>query len=81
MPIYEYHCKKCGHDFEKLVPRAGTPVECEKCQSNEVEKLFSVFGTTATSQTAPASSCPAADSCPGAAASGGCGCAGKCHCH
>ena len=79
MPIYEYHCKKCGHDFEKLVPRAGTPVECEKCQSDDVEKLFSVFGTTATSQTAPAA-CPAADSCPAAAASG-CGCHGKCHCH
>jgi putative FmdB family regulatory protein len=79
MPIYEYHCKKCGHDFEKLVPRAGTPVECEKCQSDDVEKLFSVFGTNATSQTAPAA-CPAADSCPAAAASG-CGCHGKCHCH
>ena len=79
MPIYEYHCKKCGHDFEKLVPRAGTPVECEKCQSDDVEKLFSVFGTNATSQTAPAA-CPAADSCPVAAASG-CGCHGKCHCH
>ena len=80
MPIYEYHCKKCGHDFEKLVPRAGTPVECEKCQSDDVEKLFSVFGTTATSQTASAG-CPAAESCPAAAASGGCGCHGKCHCH
>ena len=79
MPIYEYHCKKCGHDFEKLVPRAGTPVECEKRQSDDVEKLFSVFGTNATSQTAPAA-CPAADSCPAAAASG-CGCHGKCHCH
>ena len=79
MPIYEYHCKKCGHDFEKLVPRAGTPVECEKCQSDDVEKLFSVFGTNTTSQTAPAA-CPAADSCPAAAASG-CGCHGKCHCH
>ncbi len=79
MPIYEYHCKKCGHDFEKLVPRAGTPVECEKCQSDDVEKLFSVFGTNATSQTAPAA-CPAADSCP-AAATSGCGCHGKCHCH
>ena len=80
MPIYEYHCKKCGHDFEKLVPRAGTPVECEKCQSDDVEKLFSVFGTNATSQTAPAA-CPAAASCPAAEASGGCGCHGKCHCH
>ncbi len=76
MPIYEYICQECGHAFEKLVPRAGTPVECEKCNSSKVEKQFSVFGTSATSQTAV--KCPVADSCPGAAASGGCGCHGKC---
>lgn len=43
MPIYEYECRKCGRRFEKLVPRAGTPVVCEHCGSAKVEKQFSVF--------------------------------------
>ena len=73
MPIYEYICKSCGCAFEKLVPRAGTAVECEKCGSDQVEKQFSVFAAAATS---PASRCEAADSCPAA----GCGCHGKCGC-
>lgn len=77
MPIYEYICKDCGHAFEKLVPRVYTSVECEKCSSSNVEKQFSVFGTTATSQTA-APACAAAKDCP---AAGGCGCHGKCGCH
>lgn len=76
MPIYEYICKECGCGFEKLVPRAGTPVECEKCGSKNVEKQFSLFGTTTTSQTTE--KCASADSCPAAAA---CGCHGKCGCH
>ncbi|MBE6367232.1 MAG: zinc ribbon domain-containing protein [Lentisphaerae bacterium] len=75
MPIYEYICSECGCAFEKLVPRAGTPVECEKCGSSKVEKQFSVFAATTASKTSP---CAAADSCP---AAGGCGCHGKCGCH
>ena len=39
MPIYEYICSECGCAFEKLVPRAGTPVECEKCGTMMVYKL------------------------------------------
>ena len=76
MPIYEYVCRECGYAFEKLVPRAGTAVECDKCGSGKVEKQFSVFGTSATSQMQ--TSCSAAESCP---AAGGCGCHGKCGCH
>lgn len=74
MPIYEYICKECGLAFEKLVPRAGTAVECEKCGSGNVEKQFSVFSAA---QTSSAPKCAAADSCP---AAGGCGCHGKCGC-
>ena len=77
MPIYEYICKDCGHAFEKLVPRVNSAVECEKCSSGNVEKQFSVFGTTATSQTA-APACAAAKDCPAAS---GCGCHGNCGCH
>ena len=49
MPIYEYICRDCGHAFEKLVPRAGTAVDCEKCSSSKVEKQVSVFAAASTS--------------------------------
>ena len=76
MPIYEYICKDCGHEFEKFVPRMNSVVECKKCSGSNIEKKFSVFGTTATSQIA--NKCSAAESCPAAST---CGCHGKCGCH
>ncbi len=45
MPIYEYRCKKCGHEMELLVKSTGGPKpECEKCGSTRLEKQFSAFG-------------------------------------
>ncbi len=43
MPIYEYKCKKCGEEFEKLVS-GNQKVTCTKCNSKDVRKKFSVFG-------------------------------------
>jgi len=42
MPIYEYKCKKCGHKFEKLV-FGKEKIKCEKCGTEQIEKLFSNF--------------------------------------
>jgi putative FmdB family regulatory protein len=39
MPIYEYRCRGCGHQFEKLVRLSDTP-DCPACQSAELERLF-----------------------------------------
>lgn len=39
MPIYEYKCKACGKQFEKLVRHSDTP-DCPDCQSCELERLF-----------------------------------------
>ena len=41
MPIFEYHCKGCEHDFELLVLK-GTAIECPKCQSADLERLLSI---------------------------------------
>lgn len=71
MPIYEYACNACGHEFEALV-RASTTPECPNCHSTELEKLLSVFATTSASSQAaliPPSPC---GSCPNAGGSGGC---------
>ncbi len=43
MPMYEYLCKTCNHQFETLVVGSRKPV-CPKCQSQELEKQFSTFG-------------------------------------
>lgn len=45
MPIFEYHCQKCGHVFEVLtrgVAGAQIPA-CPKCGSPEAERLLSAF--------------------------------------
>jgi putative FmdB family regulatory protein len=44
MPIYEYACRGCGHEFEALV-RTGTEPACPSCRSTELERLLSVFAT------------------------------------
>jgi len=41
MPIYEYKCRVCGHQFETLVRAASTP-NCPSCQSEDLERLLSV---------------------------------------
>ncbi len=45
MPIYEFRCKRCGHEFEKLVSGAAAKVCCASCSSQSVERRFSVFGS------------------------------------
>ena len=71
MPIYEYACKKCGNDFEKLV-RSDTVLDCPSCHSTDLEKKLSVFATGgSTAERAPAASpCGA---CPAFGGPGGCG--------
>ncbi len=51
MPIYEYHCKKCGHVFEALQRsnEDGSKLRCPVCDEPAPEKLFSSFASTGTS--------------------------------
>ena len=42
MPIYEYLCAGCGHEFEVLVRGSERP-RCPECESAELEKRLSVF--------------------------------------
>jgi putative FmdB family regulatory protein len=41
MPLYEYQCQGCQHEFEQLV-WGGQQVSCPQCNGAQVEKLFSV---------------------------------------
>jgi putative FmdB family regulatory protein len=41
VPIYEYRCQGCGHEFEMLVLKTTTPA-CPACQSASLDRLLSV---------------------------------------
>lgn len=45
MPIYDYKCRTCGHEFELIVLRT-TVVACPSCQSAELEQLLSSFAVS-----------------------------------
>jgi len=42
MPIYEYACEKCGHEFEREQRITDAPVKtCPACRSRKVRRLIS----------------------------------------
>jgi len=48
MPIYEYKCKDCGSKFEVLVYSGSARIICEKCGSENSERLMSGFASAGT---------------------------------
>ena len=53
MPIYEYVCKACEHEFEKLVRHGKTPA-CPSCGAADLERRFSLPNVTSESTKAKA---------------------------
>jgi len=52
MPIFEYACNACGHQFEFLkLPAATTAPSCPACQSQDLERLLSGFALSTTDLT------------------------------
>ncbi len=41
MPIFEYQCRECRHEFELLVRGETTPC-CPSCSSHDLERLLSL---------------------------------------
>ncbi|HUB87394.1 MAG TPA: zinc ribbon domain-containing protein [Verrucomicrobiae bacterium] len=47
MPIYEFHCEKCGRDSEILVRSTDWKnSECPHCGSKKLSKKFSTFAAS-----------------------------------
>ncbi len=46
MPIFEYICKECHHQFEALV-YGKEKAECPKCHAKKLEPQLSVFAVSA----------------------------------
>ncbi len=45
MPIYEYQCSACGHEFESIQRISDDPLkDCPVCQKPELKKLVSASG-------------------------------------
>jgi putative FmdB family regulatory protein len=59
MPIFEYICKECDHEFEALV-YGSQKAECPKCRSRKLAPQLSVF---AVAGKAASSAAPAAGAC------------------
>jgi putative FmdB family regulatory protein len=43
MPLFDFHCRACGRDFEALARPQDPPVRCPSCQSEDLERLLSAF--------------------------------------
>lgn len=56
MPLYEYSCKACDHQFEALVRGSEAP-ECPACQGRDLERRLSVFAAH-TAGAAPKAAAP-----------------------
>jgi putative FmdB family regulatory protein len=62
MPLYEFQCTECDHDFEELVRSAVAvaEVQCPDCGSDHVRRKVSVFASKVSGgggSFAPAASC------------------------
>jgi len=49
VPIHDFKCRDCGHQFEDLILGSEIPV-CPKCESKQLDKLLSVFAVNGPSQ-------------------------------
>jgi putative FmdB family regulatory protein len=45
MPLHEYQCQRCLHQFEVLL-RATTVPSCPACHSDVLNRLVSLFGVS-----------------------------------
>lgn len=62
MPIFEYVCKECEHEFEALVYGAEKAA-CPKCHSKRLAPQLSVFAVAAKGSSSGASTVGACGSC------------------
>ena len=42
MPIYEYECRGCGHQFEFLVLPSSPKPACPSCRHEDLQRMISL---------------------------------------
>ena len=50
MPLYDFQCRTCGHEFEALV-RPGHDADCPSCHGTDLERLLSGFAVASEDRT------------------------------
>lgn len=58
VPIYEYRCARCEHEFEELVSfsAADQPLPCPSCLEPAAERLLSTFAVRVSGESRVSSS-------------------------
>ena len=54
MPLYDFHCRSCGNEFEALVRAQDAPPTCPSCRGTDLERLLSAFSVSSAEKTAAA---------------------------
>jgi putative FmdB family regulatory protein len=62
MPLFEYACQACDHQFEALV-RNGQAPTCPSCESPRLQKRQSVFAARSAGGPSSASEAPMSGGC------------------
>lgn len=67
MPIYEYVCSDCGHEFELFVRSASAIADstCPQCHSQRIDKRFSTFASSSRTIGGSSTAASSAPSCSG----------------
>lgn len=42
MPVFEYKCRQCGHQFEYLMLHSSPAPECPACQAQDLDQQVSL---------------------------------------
>ena len=54
MPIYDFLCRACGHEFEAISRAQDPPVACPSCGGQDLDRLPSGFAVSSAEKTAAA---------------------------
>ncbi len=75
MPIYEYVCETCRHEFDLLRPmsQAGAPAACDSCGGKRTKRKLSVFNAQSGGKSVAGTNAPSCSGCAG----GSCGTCGQ----
>ena len=46
MPLYDFQCRACGHEFEVLVRSGDEAPVCPSCKGRDIERLLSTFAVS-----------------------------------
>ena len=43
MPLFDFECRACGHEFEALVRPSDAPPRCPACGASDLDKQLPTF--------------------------------------